>query len=294
VSVFVAAAPVVGRIRLLTEEVLRSAESRYEQPVQVGGKDEIAQLARAFNDAGAGVRAQICRVEEREKALRAFLADTTHDLMIPLTVLQGHLDHLQKAPVGGGAESSVLVSAIQEAHYVGSLVHNLAAAAKLEGGETLVEFHAVDLGAVVERVVERHRPVAKPSEIIIDFVVPERPLIVQGDVTLIEQAVSNLVHNAVRYNRRGGHVAVILEEAPPGFWLEVIDDGPGISRYDLKRVFQRRERGDHARQRRPEGLGLGLHIARSVVERHGFDIRLDSVAGGGVHVAITGRIGSPP
>jgi signal transduction histidine kinase len=289
-TVLIAAAPLVWRIRTLTAEVGRSAEGRYETPVTVSGNDEVADLARAFNEAAARVLGQVAAVEERDRTLRAFLADTTHDVAIPLTVLQGHLSGLRKRLAEGGAiEEATVVAAMQETQYLASLIHNLGAAAKLEAGEPLIELHPVDLGALVERVVERHRLVAVAAGVAIDFGVPERPVFVQGDVTLIEQAASNLVHNAVRYNRAGGHVAVLLEEHPPtGFRLRVVDDGPGIDEPELQRLLERRQRGDEARQRQPGGLGLGLHIARGVAARHGFELCFTRSEHGGLEVMIEG------
>jgi signal transduction histidine kinase len=293
-SVLLAAGPTVRRIRALTAEVHRAAETRYAAPVRAAGSDEIAELARAFNQAGAKVREQIAALEERERTLRDFLANTTHDVMLPLTVLLGHLSGFRRRVLEGGRiEEAQLVPAIQEAQYLASLIHNLGAAAKLEAGEPLVERHAVELGALVERVVERHRPVAGPAGVGVEFGVPERPVVVEGDVTLVEQAVSNLVHNAVRYNRAGGHVAVLLDEEAPGFRLRVVDDGPGVPDEDLARLVERRRRGDAARQRHPHGLGLGLHIARGVAERHGFRLELRRSEHGGLEATLSGPLREP-
>jgi signal transduction histidine kinase len=289
-SVLLAAGPVVQRIRALTGDVQRAAETRYETPVRVSGGDELTELARAFNEAGAKVRSHVAALEQRERTLREFLSNTTHDVMIPLTVLQGHLARFRDALEDGRAvEASDVVPALQEAQYLASLLHNLGAAAKLEAGEPLVERHPVDLGALVERVVARHRPVAIPAGVAVEFGIPEKPLLVEGDVTLIEQAVSNVVHNAVRYNHTGGHVAILLEEdADRRFRLRVLDDGPGVLDDELVRLVERRQRGNEARQRYPGGLGLGLHIADRVAERHGFTMTLGRPAAGGFEVTFAG------
>ena len=293
-AVWLAAGPVVRRIRELSVEVRRSAASRYAEPVPVRGRDEVADLARAFNEAGTEVRAHLARLEQRDRALRSFLANTTHDVMLPLTVLQGHLSSLrQSAAAGQAPEEGLLVSALQEAHYMASLVHNLGAAAKLEAAEALVLSHPVRLDQLVERVAARHRPVAEPAGVELVFSVPEQPLEALGDVTLIEQAVSNVVHNAVRYNHRGGHVAVLLEAVagpPPGFRLRVVDDGPGVPSERLARLSERRWRADEARQRDPTGLGLGLDIARGVAERHGFELQLGPSEHGGLEVTLRGPL----
>jgi len=291
VVVLLAAGPVVRRIRRLEAEVRRASADRYQSPVPEEGTDEIADLARAFNEAGAALRAHVTALERREETLRAFVANTTHDVAIPLTVLQGHLAGLRARQAESGPPDPAAVhAALEEAHYMASLLHNLGIAAKLEAGEPTVRRDDVDLGRLVERVVMRHRPIALPRGISLDFAVPEAPLTAQGDVTLLEQAVSNLVHNAVRYNKEGGHVAVVLEGKPgatPGFSLRVIDDGPGVTAEELPRLFERSFRGEAARTRRPDGLGLGLHIASDVARRHGFTLAARRPEAGGLEVTLS-------
>jgi len=286
-AVFLAAGPIVRRVRTLQGEVRRSAREGYSTPVTVTGSDEIAQLAQEFNDAAEEVRRQFRAVEDREQALRSFVANTTHDVMIPMTVLQGHLSALRDAE--GHPDPEVLRDAMEEVHYMTSLIQNLSASAKLEAGEPAVEFGAVDLNALVERVVARHAPIARQKGIELNFASPEEAIAARGDVTLLEQAVSNLVHNAVRYGESGGHVALLLESRKNGTWsLRVLDDGPGITDELIERLMQRSIRGDEARSRHPEGQGLGLHIALEVARRHGFTLELRRSEYGGLEAELRG------
>jgi signal transduction histidine kinase len=110
----------------------------------------------------------------------------------------------------------------------------------------------------------------------------------EGDVTLVEQALSNVVHNAVRYNKPGGHVAVILEAKDGRFCVRAFDDGPGVPESELTRIAERSYRSDEARARHPDGLGLGLSIAKDVAERHGFELELKRSEAGGLEVEIRG------
>ncbi|WP_437537639.1 HAMP domain-containing sensor histidine kinase [Sorangium sp. So ce726] len=294
-AVLLAAGPVVRRIRKLTEAVRRSASTSYGSAVEVDGRDEIGELARAFNAAGGEIRAQLREKDRREEALRHFLANTTHDVMIPLTVLQGHLATLrQRAAEGQPVDVGVIVSAMDEAHYMASLVHNLATVARLDAAEAALQRSDVDLNALVLRVIGRHRPIARQAGVAIEGAVPPEPLIVQADVTLIEQAVSNVAYNAVRYNRPGGHVAVILEPTPPDrFSLRVLDDGPGIDPGALSRLVERGARADQARTRAPDGQGLGLHIAYRAAELHGFRLSLRPSEPGGLEVELEGERSGP-
>jgi signal transduction histidine kinase len=293
VAVLLAVGRIVRRIQQLTKAVQRSASSAYESPVELVGRDELSDLARAFDAAAIKIRAQLQEKDRREQALRDFLANTTHDVMIPLTVLLGHLTALREcAKAPRPLDPEALKSAMDEAHYIASLVHNLALVARLEAAELKLQVSTVDLNALIQRIVGRHRPVARAREISLENGVPPEPLILAADLTLLEQAVSNITYNAIHYNRAGGHVAVIAElKAPDRFVLRVIDDGPGIPAAELSRLVARGTRGDAARTRAPEGQGLGLHIAYRAAELHGFELTLKPSEYGGLEVMLEGPCG---
>jgi len=258
-AIWVAAGPVIARLRRLADGVLRSAASHYAEPVAIEGPDEVAALAGAFNEAGRRVREHLMEVQAREEALRGFVANTTHDVAIPLTVLQGHLADLDRE-LEAPAHREHVRAAVQEAHYMASLLRNLGAATKLDESSAPVVLSPVDLSALVERVVARHRPIARASSVELNVAVPDPPLVAPSDHTLLEQALSNLVDNAIRYNHAGGHVAVLLDRADAGFVLSVTDDGPGVTDEELAQLTTRWFRGSEARTRRPDGKGLGLAI----------------------------------
>jgi signal transduction histidine kinase len=243
----------------------------------------------------------MARQEQREQTLRSFLENTTHDVMIPLTVLQGHLAALrERAASGELLEAGSLTPAMVEAHYMASLIHNLAMAAKLETGEPLLARELLNLNDVVARSVGRHAPIARQRGVALDHTVPEPALWACGDVTLLEQALSNVVFNAIRYNHEGGHVAVLLEQdgrhqgGERRFVLRVIDDGPGVPEHERSRLSERYVRGNLARSREPHGHGLGLNIAFRVTRVHGWELRLSDSEFGGLEVEMAGSLSDPP
>jgi len=286
VATWIAAGPVISRLRTLAAGVHVSADTKYETPVPATGGDEVAALARAFNEAGARVRSQFIELQAREDALRRFVSNTAHDIGVPLTVVQGHLATLP-------ADNTVR-AAINEVHYLGSLIRNLNAATRLDAVDAPLDRHPVDVNALVERVAARHRMIASASNIELNFAVPETPVVVSTDVTLLEQALSNLVDNAVRYGRAGGHVAIVLDVmgAAPGatVTLRVADDGPGVSEADLARLTARRFRSTEARTRRHDGQGLGLAITAEALERLGYTLTFLRPADGGLVAEIRGRL----
>lgn len=289
--VLLALGPTVARLRRLTAAVRRSAAAGYAAPTDLPrGGDEVGELAAAFSEAAAEVRSRWDELQARDEALTQFLGNTTHDVMIPLTVLQGHLAAIaREAEAGRPPARETVRGAVEEAQYVGSLLQNLRLAARFESGAPDVARHPVDLGALVERVAARHEALARQARVSLGHAVPEASLVVEGDETMLEQAVGNLVHNAVRYGRPGGHVAVVLaREGDAGFSLRVLDDGPGLTDEELDRLTERGFRGGAARTRAPAGLGVGLHITATVLDAHGFELAFLRPDGGGLEARITG------
>jgi len=285
-AAWLAAGPVISRMRRLADAVHTSADTKYEQPVPVSGGDEVASLAQAFNQAGARVRSHLVEIQEREHALRQFVANTAHDVGLPLTVLQGHLAELNGRPYASATDTEHLNSAMQEVHYLGSLIRNLNAATRLDAVNMPLERHPVDLGSLVERVVSRHGVVANARQIELNHAIPETTVTALAEVTLLEQALSNLVDNAIRHNLAGGHVAIVLDTAEQGFRITVTDDGPGVKAEDLARLTERWFRSDDARTRRPDGQGLGLAIAAESMKRLGYTLTFSRPADGGLRAEI--------
>ena len=282
--------PTVARIRELAASVRASARRHYTDRVIITGDDEIADLARAFDEAAAEVRAHVDAQEHREQTLRDFLSNTTHDVMTPLTVLQGHLAALRDAEEAGApADRAVLGAALREVVYMTSLVHNLGVAARLEAGEPHLVRTTLDLGRLVERCVARHGPIARQHDIELDCAVPEEVLTVDADETFLEQAIGNVVLNAIHHQRAGGHVAVVVSErGPRHFRVRVVDDGPGLSDHALAQLVDATDDLDTARARRRTGHGLGLVITRRVARLLGLTLTFARADPGGLQVDLEG------
>lgn len=281
--------PIVRRIRALERRVRESSARGYSGDIPHEGNDEVAALATAFDEAARSVRGHLEAQEQREQTLRDFLANTTHDVMTPLTVLQGHLVALARTTEQGRvADPAVVEAALDEAHYTAALVHNLGVAARLEAGEPHVTRASVDLAALVTRVVARHGPVARQHGVELEHAVPDEPVRIEGDETFLEQAVSNVVYNAIRHHRPGGHASVLVERLEGAVRVRVLDDGPGVAPADLDRIAERNVRLDAARTRHPDGRGLGLAITRRVAELHGAELSFAAGEGGlGLTVDLT-------
>lgn len=278
-AVLLSGIPLVSRLRRLEARVRASADSQYAEAVPIEGRDEIAAVAAAFNEARDAVRAQMAEARTRAEDLRRHVANTAHDVGTPLTTLQGTLAELERAGPGTPATVALIHDAMREAHYMASLLRNLSTVVALDARGEASVVTPIDLSVVVDRVVARHAAMARAHEVSLNHATPGHSVVVEGDPTLAEQLLSNLVDNAIRYNRPGGKVAVVLDIDRGGaFDLSVTDDGPGVPEEELTQLTRRWYRGDQARTRRPEGTGLGLAIAAEAAAR--LSMRLEFVRPG--------------
>ena len=153
-----------------------------------------------------------------------------------------------------------------------------------------------DVGETVDRVLARTRYFAKNRGIVLDAARPDVAIYARCHPTAAEQAITNLVENAIAYGDAGGHVAVVLEadEGRKSFSLVVADDGPGVLPAELPRLAERTFRSDEARQRDPSGSGLGLAITSEVCGRCGWTLSFDRQEPRGLRVEIAGPTIVPP
>ena len=140
----------------------------------------------------------------------------------------------------------------------------------------------------MERIAARFAPLARRRGIALDYSVPDDAVTISADPTQAQQALANVVQNAIQYNNEDGHVAVVLENSESGQAdIRVRDDGPGVPDEQWPRLTERMFRGDEARQRRPGGTGLGLAIAAEVAEAHGWSLSFTHVEPHGFEVRIS-------
>jgi len=279
-AVFIAiATPTVLRIRAVSQSARDAARSEWTVVAPSGGHDELTAVGAALNEASADLRRRAKDVADREDAHRRFVARAAADIGQPLEALAEKL-------TGGAIDSQ---EAAREAHDLSRYLGNVVAAARLRMhlGPTALE--TVNLTSVIARVVARQAGLAKRSGVSVDLEVSATPVTLVADPTLVEQAVLNLVDNAVRYNRSGGRVLVSLARESDGFVLRVADNGPGVSDEQLASMSAiRRFRGDEGRVDRVRQRGLGLALVWEVVERSGLQLALRHAAGGGLEAEMTG------
>src|SRR6266545_1735748 len=239
--------------------------------------DELGRLATTFNDMLMGIEAAY-------GAQQRFVADASHELRAPLTAIQGNLELIRRHPeMPPEDRDEALAEAEREAVRLTRLVADLLALARADAGVTL-RHETVDLDAVALDAFRSARQLAHDQELALDTL---EPVQVIGDADRLKQLLLILLDNALKYTPSGGRVTMGLRECASGGEITVQDTGVGITAEDLPRVFERFYRADPARSRDAGGTGLGLPIARWIVEQHRGAIRIDSTPGQGTTVTVS-------
>ena len=247
------------------------------QRAETDGPTEIRELAHSFNVMAEGL-------EEAERQRRNLTADVAHELRTPLSNIQGYLEAIKDGLVQPTPETIDILHA--QAIHLSQLVEDLRLLAQVESGDLQLRLAPTQMAELLQSSVEAVRPRAEGKGVALALeAVPSLPP-VELDATRIAQVIGNLLENAITHTPEGGSVSVSARADGNGIAVTVSDTGPGIPSEDLPRIFDRFYRADPSRARSTGGSGLGLTIARRLIEAHGGAIEVDSVLGEGSNFTV--------
>lgn len=226
------------------------------------------QLNRLLSDRQR-VRADYRR---QEIASKKMLANISHDIKTPLTVILGYLEIMRLDNGEDEALQKVEAKAVQ----VMELINQFFTLAKLEAGDMNIEITKVNISEVCRENVLSFYELLLQKEFTVDISIPERNIFAQGNRESLDRILSNLLSNAIRYGSEGKYIGVILREDGNFVYVDIVDRGKGIEKEFAARVFERLYTMEDSRSRRIQGNGLGLTIARNLARQLGGDILLES------------------
>ncbi len=244
----------------------------FHHRVSEKGPEEVAAVARAFNEMAAAL-------EAAEKRQRQLIADIAHELRTPLSVLQANL----RAMLDGvyPLEPKEIAALYDEARLINRLVEDLHILALADIGQLPLNKETVDVAELIRQTTATFALAAESRGVRVDTEIEPVPLLVDVDPDRLAQVVRNLLSNALRHTPKGGRITVCARRQDGHVRLEVRDTGPGIPPEHVSHVFDRFWRGDPSRARDTGGSGLGLSIARSLVNAMGGRIGVESQVGKG-------------
>jgi signal transduction histidine kinase len=273
--------PARRRLRALEQAAQRLGEGDLGARAPQKGGDEIARVASAFNRMAAELEARDAALRTSDALRRQMMADVSHELKTPLTAMRGYVETLSMPEVVLDAErrNRYFETIDRETRRLERIVKDLLDLARYEHGGVVLQRRLFDIERLFENVVGRHEREAHTKGVAIRTHVAAQADQVVADPDRIEQAIENLVGNALRHTPAHGTITLSATQAGGVATLSVSDTGAGIVPEHLPHVFERFYKVDTSRAAESTGSGLGLSITKAIVERHGGTISVTSQPG---------------
>jgi signal transduction histidine kinase len=285
------------RLSLLSEAVRGFEKGDLARRVTPGRNDELGALAKAFNEMAATIEADVEKIRLAERMRRDLIGNISHDLRSPLTSIQGYLETLvlKDAELSAEERRTFLQVSLRNTSNLQRLVEELFELARLDARQVQLRVEPLQVAELAQDVALKLAPQAQAAGVSL-AVEPEGDLpLVTGDVGMLERVLTNLMENALHFTPAGGRVRAVLRGAPGSVRVTVSDTGAGITAEDLPHIFERFYRADRSRSRGSHnGAGLGLAIARQIVELHGSALEVESRPGEGAQFSFTLAASSSP
>lgn len=254
-------------VRQLTGVIQKVTVTGLDQRIPIGTTDvEFVQLIQVFNQ-------MLERLERSFLQASRFSADAAHELKTPLTILQGELERSLQQVEPGSEVQQRLSSLLDEVRRLSSIMRKLLLLSLADAGQMSLYRVKVNLSELLFEMLEDIELLA-PHLTVQSDIAPG--LSVQGDRDLLKQVLQNLLSNAIKYNLEKGWIRIRAGQSQTAIQVTIANASKGIPVQDRDRIFDRFHRGDPARTRKVEGIGLGLSLAREIVRAHHGDLKLDS------------------
>ena len=226
---------------------------------------------------------------------RDFVANVSHELRTPITSIKSYAETLEDAAgsLPEDMEQHFLQVIVRESDRMTNIVSDLLTLSKFDAGSYTFEFSGFSFERSIRDVYSAQRLEAQRRHHEFSLEFKDRMPEIRGDRLRIEQVLTNLVSNAIKYTHDGGRISLTAGVKGENVWFTVKDNGVGIPEEDLDHIFERFYRVDKARSRESGGTGLGLSIAYEIVDRHNGSIEARSKKGRGTSFTVTLPIGGP-
>jgi signal transduction histidine kinase len=265
-------------VKALTRAVRRMGQGDLSQRVQSKEKGELGELAQAFNTMAENL-------DRGEKLRRNMIADVAHELRTPLSNLKGYLEAIRDGVIRPAPDA--IRSLDEEADLLSRLVDDLQELSLAEAGELKLDCHTEDIIKLLKQAVAVRQTQAAAKGVLVSVDLPKKLPTVNIDAHRISQVLLNLIDNAITHTPKGGTITITARKLDNWLEIGVEDTGEGVPAKDLPNIFERFYRVDKSRARATGGAGLGLAIAKSLVEAHGGKIEVKSQTGKGSRFSFT-------
>lgn len=268
-------------LQKINQAALRMASGDFKCKIDEESDDEIGSLIRTFNYSVDQVEKNIEEQKRLEEFRRNLVANVSHELKAPLASIRGYSELILDGLIDDHQQAKYQRVILDNSIHLGKMVDDLMTLAHLESGKLKLDLEEVTLDGIIQQSVDSVLPKSKEKGIEISASIEPALPAVKADRHRLHEILVNLLDNAVKFSNKGGKICLKVYKEAPGVIVEVMDNGPGIAREELPHIFERFYKADKSRKRTNKGSGLGLSIARQLVELHGGSINVESSPGQG-------------
>lgn len=269
IAVYLISEKITEPLKEMSKAAKSFAQGRFDVRVPVRGEDEVGELAKAFNNMASSL-------EKAEEMRSTFLANISHDLRTPMTSIAGIIDCILDGAIPPEKHGQYLQQVASEVRRLSRLVTSLLDISRMQAGDRKFNMTAFDICEMARQTLISFEKRLDEKKLEVEFECSSDNINVLADTDAIHQVMFNLIDNAVKFSNESGTLGIRITAKDKKVYVSVSNTGTGIPPEDLPYVFDRFYKSDRSRGLDKTGVGLGLFIVRTIIERHGEEIRVRS------------------
>ena len=259
----------IKRMRTAAKSI---ASGNFNEKIPVTSADEIGQLAESFNS-------MTLSLEELEKMRSSFISDVSHELRTPMTTISGFVEGILDGTVPAEHKDKYLATVLEETKRLNRLVNDLLESSRLEQGTVKLKKENIDLNRIVAESAFSYEQQLTEKNINVNLELEGDECIARADKDAIKRVLINLLDNAIKFTPECGDIFIETKTDGKKVYVSIQNSGDGIEADDLRHIWERFYKTDKSRSVDKKGVGLGLHIVKTIISQHGGEIFAESEVG---------------
>jgi signal transduction histidine kinase len=279
---------ITSPIRDMKETAQRIAKGDFSKKVRIKSRNELGDLAKSLNTMSDELQQKIENLKQMDRIRTDFVANVSHELKTPLTLIKGYIETLEDKAIDNRQQAKRFISIIKEhAERLGNIIDDLLTLSELELSKNSIHKTEFDVKSLLDDIALGFGHALTAKRQTLEMNTQGGDFKINADRDKVEQVLVNLLDNSIKYTKEDGHIDVSLFAQEDSIKITVEDNGAGIPKEHIHRVFERFYRVDRARSRQLGGTGLGLGIAKHIVLAHKGEISIESEVKKGTTVRVT-------
>ena len=252
------------------------------------GNGELQEFAASFNEMADTINRNIDEINEKDRLRRELIANVSHDLRTPLSVVRGYIETvlIKNESLSQEERKKYLETILQSTDGLMMLVKDLFELSGLEAREANPNIETFAIDELLQDIYQKNTIIAQKKNIKFTFNRSEKVSIIKADIRMMERVFQNLIDNAFKFTPENGSVSLEIEQTEESLQISVSDSGPGIEKGELENIFSRYHQIKRISESSSKGFGLGLAIVKKILDLHGFGIIVKSEVGKGTRFVV--------